>query len=126
MSRRGSTMIEYALVLPVLLLFILGIIDCGRLLWTYTTLHHAAEAAARCGAIDQVTCGTTGQIRSYAVAQAYGLTIDVSAFTAATMACGMSVTGQQSFVFLIPWFAQFTASSGPGSITLSASACYPT
>jgi Flp pilus assembly protein TadG len=126
MNHRGAMAVEYALVLPVVLLFILGIADCGRLLWTYATLYHATEAAARCGAIDQVTCATTSQIKNYAVAQSYGLTIDAAAFTAATAACGMSVSVQQTFVLLIPWFAQFVAADGPSSITLRASACYPT
>ncbi len=49
--RRGSTAIEYAIVLPVLLMFVLGIIDAGRLLWTYVTIYRATEAAARCAAI---------------------------------------------------------------------------
>ncbi|MDU6495166.1 TadE/TadG family type IV pilus assembly protein, partial [Bradyrhizobium sp.] len=34
--RSGAVAIEYGFVLPVLLLFIFGIIDIGRLLWTFT------------------------------------------------------------------------------------------
>jgi protein-S-isoprenylcysteine O-methyltransferase Ste14 len=86
---RGAVAIEYAFVLPVLLLFLLGILECGRLYWTYTTLYHAAEAAARCGAVNATLCATTSQTQSYAAAQAYGLTVSASAFTAATAACGM-------------------------------------
>lgn len=125
MNRHGAALVEYALVLPVALLFVTGVIDCGRVLWNYTTLYHAAEAGARCGAIDQINCATATQIRSYAASQAYGLTIAPSAFTAVTAACGMSVTGQQSFSFLIPWFAWFLPGSGPGTVTLTVSACYP-
>jgi hypothetical protein len=47
----GAVAIEYAFVLPALLLFLLGILECGRLFWSYTTLYRATEAAARCGAI---------------------------------------------------------------------------
>lgn len=126
MNRRGTMALEYALILPVVLLFILGIVDCGRLLWTYATLYHATEAAARCGAINQVNCATAAQIKNYAVSQAYGLTVDVAAFTTTTEACGRSVTAQQNFVLLIPWFAELFATGGPSSITLRASACYPT
>jgi len=43
----GTVAIEYALILPVMLLFTLGIMDTGRLLWTYITLTRAVEAAAR-------------------------------------------------------------------------------
>ncbi|MEJ0019403.1 MAG: TadE/TadG family type IV pilus assembly protein [Acetobacteraceae bacterium] len=118
-------MLEYALILPVAILFIAGIVDCARLLWTYATLYHAAEAAARCGAVDQVTCGTNGQIATYAVSQAYGLTIAASAITSARVVCGVAVTAEQSFTFVIPWFAMFIPSGGVQGITLHASACYP-
>jgi Flp pilus assembly protein TadG len=43
----GAVAIEYAFVLPVLLLFLLGILECSRLFWTCTTLYRATEAAAR-------------------------------------------------------------------------------
>ena len=48
---RGAAAVEFALVLPVLLLIIFGIIDFGRMLYTKITLTQAAQAAARAGAI---------------------------------------------------------------------------
>ena len=63
-AQSGATALEYALVLPMLLLFIIGIIDVSRLLWTYTTLTRATEAAARCGAVDKTNCGTITAIAS--------------------------------------------------------------
>ena len=63
-SRRGSVAVEYAFILPVLLLFVLGIMDTGRLIWTYATLNRAAEAAARCASVDTATCGTVAQINN--------------------------------------------------------------
>jgi Flp pilus assembly protein TadG len=118
--RRGSVAIEYALILPALLLFVIGIIDTGRLLWTYTTLYRAAEATARCAAINVTECGTAGQIQSYAVAQAWGLTINAAAFSVTTAACGIQVKGSYDFAFAIPAFT-----SDLGTFTLKATACYP-
>ena len=46
----GASAIEYGIILPVFLAFLLGIMDTGRLLWTYNTLHRATDAAARCAA----------------------------------------------------------------------------
>ena len=83
---RGTVAIEYALILPVLLLFVLGITDTGRLLWTYVALHRSVAAAARCGAIDETACGTTTQIRTYAVAAAYGLPIAPGSYTVTSLA----------------------------------------
>jgi Flp pilus assembly protein TadG len=68
-QRNGNVAIEYGLILPAMLLFTLGIMDAGRLLWTYTTLSRATEAAARCGALNDTT--TCPSIPAYAVAQAY-------------------------------------------------------
>jgi Flp pilus assembly protein TadG len=118
--QRGSVAIEYALILPALLLFVIGIMDTGRLIWTYTTLSRAAEAAARCAAINTTDCGTASQIKSYAAAQAWGLTITAAAFTVTTETCGIQVKGTYDFTFVIP---AFTATFG--TITLNATACYP-
>ena len=118
--RRGAVAIEYALILPALLLLVIGIIDTGRVLWTYTTLYRATEAAARCAAINTTDCGTVGQVQSYAVAQAFGLKIDAAAFSVATAACGIQVNGRYDFTFAIPAFTKDL-----GTITLKAAACYP-
>lgn len=116
---------EYALILPVLLLFVLGIGDMGRMLWTYATLSHAADAAARCGAIAGPGCATATQTASYAVTQAYGLNIDASAFTVSAASCGYEVDGSYVFAFVIPWPGSSPFGSA-NAITISATACYPT
>jgi len=105
-------------LLPVLLMFVLGIMDVGRLIWTQTTLNRAVEAAARCGAIDTVNCGTLAKVQTYAVTQAYGLIISSSAFTVSAASCGVRVVASFPFVFVTPYIAT-------GSLTLSATACYP-
>ncbi len=119
---RGSTAIEYAIILPAVLLFIFGLIDIGRLLWNYSALNRATEAAARCAAINTTTCGTTAQIQSFAASQAWGLDIAASAFTVATVTCGKQVSGAYTFVFVIPGVG---TALPLGSVALSAVACYP-
>jgi len=118
----GNVAIEYALVLPVMLLFILGIIDTGRFLWTNSTLYRSVEAAARCGAVNTIACNTTTQIKSRAVAEAWGLSVDPSNFTVTTPACGIRVAATYSFKFIIPGV---TAVVPLGMVTLNATACYP-
>jgi Flp pilus assembly protein TadG len=127
LNRRGVTAIEYALLLPVLLLFILGIIDVGRLMWTYTTLSRAVDAAARCGAINEdatspTDCQNSAAIQARAVTEAWGLDVTSSAFTVTEASCGVQVTGTYSFVSIIPGFG--TAAPW-GTLALSATACYP-
>jgi TadE-like protein len=43
----GSQAIELALTLPVFLVLFFGVIECGRLLFTYAALNFAAEEATR-------------------------------------------------------------------------------
>ena len=116
---RGSVAVEYGLVLPALLLLVLGVIDTGRLVWTQTTLDRAVEAAARCGAIDTVKCATAPAVQSYAVGEAFGVSIESSAFTVTTASCGVSVSVTYPFKLIIPWIART-------DLTLTAKACYPT
>jgi hypothetical protein len=44
---RGQALTEFALVLPILLLLLLGIIEGGRIAWAYITIQNAAREAAR-------------------------------------------------------------------------------
>ena len=46
-DRRASSAAEFAIVLPLLLLFLLGIIDVGRLLWTVNRIEKATQMGAR-------------------------------------------------------------------------------
>ena len=55
---RGQALVEFALVLPVLLLLIFGIVDAGRLIYTYNTVSNAARNAARVAIVNQSTAGT--------------------------------------------------------------------
>jgi Flp pilus assembly protein TadG len=50
---RGATVVEFALLLPLLLLILLGIIDFGRMLNAQETLTQAAREGARVVALGQ-------------------------------------------------------------------------
>jgi Flp pilus assembly protein TadG len=117
-GRSGTVAVEYALLLPALLVFVLGIVDTGRLLWTQITLEHAVEAASRCSAIDTTLCSTAAKTQSYAVTQAYGLTVTTSNFTVSTPSCGTTVKASVPFVLIIPYLTTT-------SLTLTATSCYP-
>ena len=47
---RGQGMVEFALALPIFLLLVLGVIEFGRLLMTYSAVFSAAREASRYGA----------------------------------------------------------------------------
>jgi Flp pilus assembly protein TadG len=43
----GTAAVELAILMPVFLAFLLGIVEFGRLMWTHAALQFAVEAAAR-------------------------------------------------------------------------------
>jgi Flp pilus assembly protein TadG len=113
LDRRGSVAVETAIVLLFVLMFILGTIDMGRLIWSNATLSWAVQAAARCGAL--MVCATTAQIQQNAVSQAWTLNVSTSNFSVATQSCGLSVSASYTFTFLTP---------GLANITLNPAACF--
>ena len=46
-DRRGTAMIEFAFVAPVLFALTIGTIDVGRLVWSVSMLHHMARETTR-------------------------------------------------------------------------------
>src|SRR6266850_2002535 len=81
-GRRGQALVEFALVLPILLLIIFGIIDAGRLIFTMNTVGNAARTGARVAIVNQSTSGTstcdTTSPTAYAVGCAIASGINVS------------------------------------------------
>ncbi|MFN2212633.1 MAG: Calx-beta domain-containing protein [Anaerolineales bacterium] len=60
---KAQGMVEFALVIPILLLLIFGIIEGGRLLWLYSTVLSSSREAARYGA---AAGELSGSLRYYA------------------------------------------------------------
>ncbi len=126
----GTVAIEYAMVLPVMLMFTIGTMDAARLLWTFITLSEATDSAARCGALVSAACPN---VATYAAGRAFGLpgVSAASNFTAnppipasasSWPTCGgqpgEQVVGTYTFKFVAPWFGSMT-------LPLTATACYP-
>ena len=69
LHRRGQAMVEFALVIPIFLLMIFGILDLGRAVYAYSTLNNAAREGARVALVDQ----TLSHIQTIASGHAVGL-----------------------------------------------------
>jgi len=113
----GSAMIEFALVLPPLLMLLLGAMEIGHAMWVQNALNYSVHLAARCASVDTSVCGSASQIQSYAV----GLTpigLSPSVFTVTTPACGTEVSASYQMTLRIPF-----VSYAP---TLTAESCFPT
>ena len=50
---RGQTLAEFALVLPILIVMLMGIFDLGRAIFAYNAITNAAREGARLGIVNQ-------------------------------------------------------------------------
>jgi hypothetical protein len=82
---RGASAAEFALVLPLLLLFLLGMIDVGRFMWEYNQAEKATQMGARFAVVTDVVLS---DLSTYSFASdggvAQGDPIPTTHFTSAT------------------------------------------
>ncbi|CAN5624783.1 hypothetical protein BH24ACT15_BH24ACT15_31670 [soil metagenome] len=69
---RGQSLVEFALILPLIVLMIMGILDFGRGIFAYNTLAESARQANRLAIVDQDVANV--QAVAIAHAPAVGLT----------------------------------------------------
>ena len=104
-SARGATLIEAAIITPLLLLLTFSIVDFGALLYIYLTLESGVSQATRFAVTNTATPGMTREqsIMNAMRTATPTLTLPDSAFT---------------FSFMAPGASTFTngAAGGPGDI----------
>jgi len=83
-ASRGQSLTEFALVLPVFLLILMGIIDFGRAVYAYNTLANASRAGVRLAIVDQSATAITNRARTTAIGLPAG---DVAVTVGPTPAC---------------------------------------
>ncbi|HUK61626.1 MAG TPA: TadE family protein [Stellaceae bacterium] len=137
---RAGTAVEFALLVPVIIVIFLGIFEFGRAIWVQGILDYAVEQAARCASINTTTCSSTGTTQTYAAGQAAPLPNGSTScpagavcpvFTATQPTSGAcanenKVSATYAFSFLsIGSMPIIGASPFPTSVTLSSQSCYP-
>ncbi len=80
-NRRGQSLVEFAILLPILMLLIVGAVDLGRMYFSYITIKNASREAAYIGSTwPPVDGSSVSKIRARANQEATG-TVDVSKMT---------------------------------------------
>jgi Flp pilus assembly protein TadG len=51
---RGQSLVEFALIFPIIVLLVVGFVEVGRAVWAYNTIANAARQAARVAAVNQL------------------------------------------------------------------------
>ena len=64
--RRGDAIVEFALVLPILLLILFGILELGRVLDAWIVVQNAAREGARVGTLDATAAAAATDAQSAA------------------------------------------------------------
>lgn len=75
---RGQALVEFALVLPILLLLMMALFDFGRAVFAFNTVSNAARDGARLAIVDQSQTGGVYDAAQAAADQATGLGLDPS------------------------------------------------
>jgi Flp pilus assembly protein TadG len=126
-SERGQTAVEFALMIPALLLFVLGIFQIGSAYFNKESLQTSARDGARAGAIH--TGSTVPQIKAYVDAavraNAVGLDTSTSKLIVTTSclpkpeACSQGDTISVTVTY--PWKIGVLAFSKSGTFSTSTS-----
>jgi Flp pilus assembly protein TadG len=135
---RGQALTEFALVLPIFVIVIFGIIDLGRYVFTANAMSNAAREGARIGSVGSrpaecAALSREGCVIAYAASHAWGVptanvttTVTCEAVAAgdptpnpvAVSSCStddlLKVRSQTDFTLLTPLIAQFI-----GNVTVS-------
>jgi Flp pilus assembly protein TadG len=130
----GNTAMEFALVAPVFLALVFGIVEYSRYLWMLQALQQAAVEGARCMAIPQSACASGGSYnatnttsRIQQIGNQWGVSIPSGGVTlSANASCGgttgfSKVTITSTFNSAVPQLVQLAA----GGTSLTATACFP-
>jgi Flp pilus assembly protein TadG len=124
----GQALVEFALVAPILLLLVLGIVDFGRAFYTYHVMVDAAREGARVGVIAKPsTTADTVAYRINTLLHGAGLdttnaTKTMSGFHAGT---DTPFTVSIAYPYTIRWITPFLGwTNAQASFTLNTSAVF--
>jgi Flp pilus assembly protein TadG len=121
----GAVAVEFALVLPILLLVVFGIIDFGRMLNAQISLTQAAREGARWAALGQ--SGVPARVTAAAPGLTPAPSTSVISSCPANAAVGASAEGPASYTisFVTPFgaIASLVGGTSPGgTVTLTSTA----
>ena len=91
--RRGQNLVELAIAVPLLLMFLLGTVDLGRMFFGYIELRNAAFEGARYAITNPSdTTGIKAQVEDHGVPSGTTVTVSCSNGDCGSITAGSSVT----------------------------------
>ncbi|MDX6664309.1 MAG: hypothetical protein QOG68_515 [Solirubrobacteraceae bacterium] len=117
-DERGTTLVEFALVLPVLALILFAILQFGLLFYNYIDLTSAARDGARVAAVSRSTADGVGAVKTAIANATTGITdsqMSISVTPAQPWKAGDTVTVHVTYPYslnimgMVVWSGPMTA-----------------
>jgi Flp pilus assembly protein TadG len=124
-NERGAAAVEFALLLPVLLTILYGIIEFGMIMYGREVVTNASREGARAGIIQVSPKPTSGQITTIATNYLTGTGINPSQVTIVVTGAGgasptmLTVTATYNYPWLVPYIPAVLGLPSPLPITMS-------
>lgn len=125
LNERGAVAAEFALLLPVLLTILFGIIEFGMIMYGREVVTNASREGARAGIVQRIPPLTAGEITTVATNYLTGTGINPSDVVIAVPASGggtgtpVTVTATYSYPWLIPYIPTMLGLPAPLPIAMS-------
>jgi Flp pilus assembly protein TadG len=117
-SERGAVAVEFAILLPVLVMLLMGIIEFGRAYNAQISLTHAARESVRVMAISNNPASAKTTAVNAAVSLRPALrTTDVAVVTTNTASSSLCAAGAKATVTITYSLSTMTGIAGPFSLT---------
>ena len=114
-DERGTTAVEFAIVGPLFIGVVIGILYLCMGLFALGSMHYAVKEGARCASVRTTVCSDATTTVSYTKSRYFGP--GSPTFTYASAACGNSVSGSVDYVMEL-LLEQVT-------VPIKATACFP-
>lgn len=101
-SDEGAVAVEFALVIPVLLLLLFGIVDFGRLLYVKNALVYATADGARAAALHSTTVGSNETQTAVAIVTAAAASMNITSVSGQGTAVTVPTTPASKFKLCPP------------------------
>lgn len=107
-NERGAAAVEFALLLPVLMLILFGIIEFGMIMYSREVITNASREGARSGIVQATVKPTVGEIQTMVTNYLTGTGIDPNAVTINVIGAGLTapniltVTVNYPYNFFVP------------------------
>ena len=123
LNERGVAAAEFALLLPVLLMILFGIIEFGMIMYSRELITNASREGARAGIVQGPPKRTEGEIIAIATTYLTGTGINTANVTFTVTGEGLTnpntltVTATYPYSFLIPYIPTVVGIPNPLTIT---------